>query len=192
MTLTHVREVYSASNGVFADLKAADATKFNVVFGDTDTAPLDLEFMTLAGERLTPYTADERPVVAAMIWFKFFATWNTFVSGRENIDLEHNMDYTITTDGNNSQTEQRSSTQNTDSDSYGFGSDAAANEKDSEQTTSSNGQVDTTIDNVVTYKGRNGGDRIGDYKALYNFNRATVDNMISDLIEFLTIPLYDC
>ena len=187
--MNHVKDLYTIDNGIFADLKAANGAYYNVVFGDVDTKVLDFEFYKLAADRPTTFEQDYRDMIAQGAWYKFLASWQTLTS--TDIDLANNVDYTITTDGTNTQSEQRQSTQNTDADRYGFGSDEPANDSDTEQTTNSTGTIDTTNNNVVTYRGRNGGDRIGDYKALYNFQHATIDNIMSDLIEYITVPIYD-
>lgn len=187
--MNHVKDIYTIDNGIFADLKAANGAYYNVVFGDVDTKVLDFEFYKLAADRPTTFEKDYRDVIAQGAWYKFFAPWQTLTG--TDVDLANNVDYTITTDGNNNQSEQRQSTQNTDADSYGFGSDEPANDSDTEQTSNSTGTIDTTNHNVVTYRGRNGGDRIGDYKALYNFQHATIDNIMSDLIDYITVPIYD-
>ena len=167
----------------------ASAEKYTAVFGDVPATVLDFEFYKMAADRPITFEPEYRDAVAAGIWYHFYSTWVTLTG--TDIELANNMDYTVTTEGTNKQVEERQSTQNTDSDSYGFGSDAPANNKDTEQATNSNGTIDTTNNNVVTYRGRNGGDRIGDYKALYNFQHATINNIMGDVIEYVTVPIYE-
>lgn len=187
--MNHVKDIYTIDNGIFADLKTANDAYYHVVFGDVPTAVLDFEFYKLAADRPTTFEKDYRDVIAQGAWYKFFTPWQTLTS--TEIDLANNVDYTITTDGTNNQSEERQSSQSTDADRYGFGSDEPANDSDTEQTSTSTGTIDTTNHNMVTYRGRNGGDRIGDYKALYNFQHATIDNIMSDLIAYITVPIYD-
>ena len=188
--MNHVKDLYTIDNGIFTDLLSANSYYFNEVFGAVvPPEVLDFEFYKLAADRPTTFEKEYRDVIAQGVWYKFFAPWKTLMG--TDVDLANNVDYTITTKGTNKQVEERQSTQNTDSDSYGFGSDEPANDKDTEQTTNSNGTIDTTNNNVVTYRGRNGGDRIGDYKALYNFQHTAIDSIMSDLIEYITVPIYD-
>lgn len=187
--MNSVKDIYTLDNGVFADLQKASGEKYTAVFGDVPATVLDFEFYKMAADKPVTFEAEYRDVVAAGIWYRFYSTWVTLTG--TDIELANNMDYTVTTEGTNKQVEERQSTQNTDSDSYGFGSDEPANDKDTEQTTNSNGTIDTTNNNVVTYRGRNGGDRIGDYKALYNFQHATINNIMGDVIEYVTVPIYE-
>lgn len=187
--MNRISDVYTIDSGVFADLQKADAAKYETVFDTVPPTVLDFEFYMIAADRLTTVESGYRDVAAQGMWYRFYDSWAT-LSGTD-IELAGNMDYTVTTEGTNKQSDQRTSTQNTDSDAYAFGSDEPSNDRDSEQTTNSNGTVDVTSSNVVTYKGRNGGDRIGDYKDLYNFQHATAGNIMRDVIAYLTVPIYD-
>lgn len=183
-----IGEVYTAENGIFADLQKDNAKKYETIFGNLSPQILDAEFIMTCGNRSIMYNVDWRDFMASMIWANYYHAWETLVT--TTVDVTNNIDYTISTNGTNKQTETRKSTQGTNSDVYAFGDDEPADLKDTDQTTDSNSTIDTNNINTVTYKGRNGGDRIGDYKALYNFQHATAQNIINDIVDYISIPVY--
>lgn len=180
--------IYDIADGVYSDLQKASGEKFTKVFGAANPKSLDCDLYILAGNRILCFGESvSRETIADTIWAKFYDSWV-----RPNVDIDDidNMNYSISTNGTSKQTTDKTSNQNTQSNDTGFGSDELVTDGSHSQETKSNGTIDHTTNNVVTYKGRNGGDLIGDYKSAYNFKRAIVNNINSDIIAFLTVPIY--
>jgi hypothetical protein len=182
-------EKYELADAVFTDLQAADAEKFKTVFGAENAATLDIDlYMLAANKTLSIPDTVTRQQIAVALWAKFYDSW---VNPTGDLDSLDNMDYSISTTGNSKQTTSKTSNQRTQSDTTGFGSDELVTDGSHTQDTTSNGTIDNDSTNMVIYKGRNGGDFMGDYKERYNFKRAIVNNITTDIIDYITIAVYE-